>query len=267
MERAFQSPGWRTPTAIAAGLHAAVVLTGVWPTAAGPAAAPEEPRSLRPLELTALDPLQSARLLSSVGGASRPGLAEAPRAAGTGPRLAPEATPLEPLAARRPAWTLPEGGRAAPPARLLEARGEQAREHSRLERLRPPPRSLAELLGAAPLPAPEAASAPSELPGQPLPILLEGRALDGLTLYREQPWIGPELQQSGLAGVALVEFAVDPEGLVESVILVEGSGHEALDRAALAAARRWRFDPRALERAGQNRCRYRFQIDARRGPP
>jgi protein TonB len=228
---------------------------------------PAQPGLARPVEVTALDALESARLLSSAGGASRPGLAEAPRAPGLGLRLAPEARPLEPLGARPPAWELPEGGRAAPPARLLEARGEGAREHSRLERLRPPPRSLGELLGAAPLPAPEAASAPSGLPGQAPPILLEGRALDGLTLYREEPWIGPELQRSGLAGVALVEFAVDPEGLVGGVVLVESTGHEALDQAALTAARRWRFDPRALERSGQPRCRYRFQIDTRRGPP
>lgn len=267
MEREFESPGWRAPLGLAALLHTAVVLTGVWSPLPAPARAPAELPKPAPLQLVALDALDGARLLSSAAATPRPGLAEPPRQGRGDLRLAPEDPAPAAAASRRPPSPWPAGDRAAPPARLLEARGDPGRGSSRLDRLRPPPRSLGELLGSAPLPAGEQASAPPAPPGQPEPILLEGRVLDALTLYRESPRLGPEAIQAGLAGVVLVEFAVDPEGFVESATVVESGGHGALDQAALSAARRWRFDPRALDRAGQRRCRYRFQIDAQRPPP
>ena len=47
----------------------------------------------------------------------------------------------------------------------------------------------------------------------------------------------------------LVRIHVGPDGHVTDVDLLETSGFERLDTAALAAVRRWRFDPRLV--AGQ----------------
>lgn len=48
---------------------------------------------------------------------------------------------------------------------------------------------------------------------------------------------------AGHEGVAAVRIAVKPDGSVAGVGLEQGTGHKNLDRAALEAARHWRFTP------------------------
>lgn len=59
-------------------------------------------------------------------------------------------------------------------------------------------------------------------------------------MTREYP---PLLRDAGIGGTVKVYFLIDEEGVVEQVRLDEGSGHEALDEAALNVAGAFRFSP------------------------
>ncbi len=50
-------------------------------------------------------------------------------------------------------------------------------------------------------------------------------------------------RRAGEEGLVLLEVVVDRSGRPKEVSLLEGSGHEHLDRSALAAVRRWIFEP------------------------
>ena len=57
----------------------------------------------------------------------------------------------------------------------------------------------------------------------------------------------PLLRDAGIGGTARVYFFIEADGRVGNVLLDQGSGHPALDEAALAVARVYRFSP-ALNR-------------------
>jgi protein TonB len=57
----------------------------------------------------------------------------------------------------------------------------------------------------------------------------------------------PLLREAGVGGTVGVSFFIDEEGAVRNTILMEGSGHPALDDAALRVADVYRFEP-ALNR-------------------
>ena len=57
----------------------------------------------------------------------------------------------------------------------------------------------------------------------------------------------PESERRGEQGTAVLLLRVDAEGRVAEVSLAASSGYRALDRAALEAARRWRFRPAVRE--------------------
>lgn len=57
------------------------------------------------------------------------------------------------------------------------------------------------------------------------------------------PAYPPESRRRGEEGVVRLALRVGPDGQVEDAEVSESSGHPALDRAALDAARRWRFRP------------------------
>jgi TonB family protein len=63
-------------------------------------------------------------------------------------------------------------------------------------------------------------------------------------LAREYPSI---LRDAGIGGVVLVYFFIDEEGVVQNAHVQTGSGHAALDGAALRVAYAFRFSP-ALNR-------------------
>jgi protein TonB len=52
-----------------------------------------------------------------------------------------------------------------------------------------------------------------------------------------------ESRRRGEEGVVRLRLHVSAEGRVEQADVLASSGHPTLDRAALAAARRWRFRP------------------------
>lgn len=99
--------------------------------------------------------------------------------------------------------------------------------------------ALAEALAAA-QPAAPAASAPATPRGEDRPLKLVHAPRP------EYPRISLRLAEQG---AVLVRIHVGPDGHVTDVDLLESSGFERLDTAALAAVRLWRFDPRLA--AGQ----------------
>ncbi len=63
-------------------------------------------------------------------------------------------------------------------------------------------------------------------------------------LYGEDPIAYPlDLWDEGVEGTALLRLLVNEEGAVDSIEVVESSGHEGLDEAARSGARELRFEP------------------------
>lgn len=92
-------------------------------------------------------------------------------------------------------------------------------------------------IAAAPSAPPPAAPAPEIAAGPP--VITEPR-------FREppvKPAYPPRAAALDQQGEALVRVLVTPEGEQEEVQLWRSSGFDLLDRAALAAVRRWRFEP------------------------
>ena len=57
--------------------------------------------------------------------------------------------------------------------------------------------------------------------------------------------IPPEAWEDGVGGTTVLRLLISRRGTVDSALVVESSGHAALDSAALAAARRLRYEPAA----------------------
>jgi TonB family protein len=90
---------------------------------------------------------------------------------------------------------------------------------------------------------------------------------DPLPHVRVEPAYPPQASRRGLEGWVHVRFTVTTAGSVVDVVVVRSS-HPVFERAAVAAARKWKYQP-ALE-AGQpiesrQETVIRFQMDAREG--
>ncbi len=57
-----------------------------------------------------------------------------------------------------------------------------------------------------------------------------------------------ELRETGIGGSVMTWVFVDVDGRVKNTVIHESSGHEALDRAAMAAIRQFRFVPARLHK-------------------
>lgn len=122
----------------------------------------------------------------------------------------------------------------------------------------PPPEPVARRLAAAPAPR---ASPPQARPG-PEPVRLNAgsdalpdpsagaRAMGAVVPPGAAP--GPrnappeypaESRRRGAEGVVRLALRIDADGRVETAQVTQSSGHAELDRAAVDAARRWRFRP------------------------
>ncbi len=104
-----------------------------------------------------------------------------------------------------------------------------------------------------PLPPPVAAPSPSNIPAQ-------GPVADGpqqstqpaaglapgsvpVAISRPAPRYPSDALRNGESGTVLVRIEVDADGEPTAVSVVERSGSRSLDRAAVQAAKRWRFRP------------------------
>jgi TonB family protein len=83
-------------------------------------------------------------------------------------------------------------------------------------------------------------------------IGLQGQAAQGDLVRRAKSKVAPvypELARKlNLTGTVKVELVVAPNGMVKDAKVV--GGHPVLATAALEAAKKWRFEPTALESSG-----------------
>jgi protein TonB len=163
-----------------------------------------------------------------------------------------EATPPSPPAARRPPPPTPAPARPAPPPRRAESpppvpaaslAPRPARElvdapsAERPPAERAPESTLVRQSAAAPqsAPAPAAAAAPREAVSPP----------DFRVAYlrNPSPAYPAAARRSGEEGTVMLRVLVGTEGAPREVVLERTSGSPALDAAALATVKNWRFLP------------------------
>lgn len=134
----------------------------------------------------------------------------------------------------------------------------------------------AALAALAPEPLPPAPPAP-----RPAPQAIGGRmgsaggnatpegsgrfeGASSLSGYQVKPPYPAEAQRLGLEGVCVIEMEIDATGKVVGVRLVEGTGHDCLDAAAISAARMWRFRPahrNGIPEPATIRKRFQFKLN------
>jgi protein TonB len=61
--------------------------------------------------------------------------------------------------------------------------------------------------------------------------------------YQMKPVYPETARRAGIEGTSVLRFEVTTQGIVDKVIVEKSAGHEDLDRAAVAAIQRWRFEP------------------------
>lgn len=83
---------------------------------------------------------------------------------------------------------------------------------------------------------------PAEASAAATEVFMPARA-HAAYLHNPEPVYPPLAQRRGQEGTVRVEVRVSPQGLPLAVSLQRSSGVPALDRAALAAVRQWRFVP------------------------
>ena len=84
---------------------------------------------------------------------------------------------------------------------------------------------------------------PPESPRPPVAVVVTPPRSDAAYLNNPRPAYPLAARRRGDQGTVLVRVLVTAEGLAVSVGLEKSSGHPALDEAALAAVKTWRFIP------------------------
>jgi protein TonB len=75
---------------------------------------------------------------------------------------------------------------------------------------------------------------------EPLPI---PEIIEPVLSHKVEPEMPRIARRRGYQGTVYLEVLVSIEGRVEGVRVVKSSGHKVLDKAALKAVRKWRFEP------------------------
>ena len=147
--------------------------------------------------------------------------------------VAPRRSPIEPDSTRRPE-----------PRERLESQ-------PLLERVEAPPVEEA---------APVEAAAPTT---SQAPVLIQGSS--SLVLHRPPVHYPSRPHRRGIEGVVRVGLELGSGGKVARTWVIKSSGNRELDRAALKNLKGWRFDAKAIDRAGYGQRAFRndvrFEID------
>jgi protein TonB len=61
--------------------------------------------------------------------------------------------------------------------------------------------------------------------------------------YQVKPHYPDSARRQGIQGVTLLEFEVLADGRVGDIQIARSAGHPDLDRAAVEAVKKWRFEP------------------------
>ena len=225
---------WSASLAGALLLHLAACGLALW--LAAPAHLPKAPEPLV-IELS-LEPLSQDAPLEAPSESSTEEEPEREPPPPPSEATAPEAPPPEPA---------PEPDDPAPaPIQPVAPRVEAPPPRPPAPRPRPQP----------PQPARERRGSPDRAAAAPAPLAPGPAAPSGPPVFTQarfrRPPTPPEYplvaRERGLTGTALIRALVGVDGETREVRLHRSSGHEMLDNAALAAVRRWSFEPSARDR-------------------
>ena len=61
--------------------------------------------------------------------------------------------------------------------------------------------------------------------------------------YQMKPTYPESARRAGIEGTSLLRFEITEGGMVSKITVEQSAGHEDLDRAAIAAVQKWRFEP------------------------
>jgi protein TonB len=61
--------------------------------------------------------------------------------------------------------------------------------------------------------------------------------------YQMKPAYPESARRAGIEGTSMLKFEITESGTVTKIMVEKSAGHEDLDRAAIAAVQRWRFEP------------------------
>lgn len=165
---------------------------------------------------------------------------QAPEAAAAAPEAEPESEPPPPEPEPPPPPVEPPPPEPPPPIRAEAV----APPPPPAPRPRPPqpPRERR----AAPAPSHAAPTATAAAPAPAAPVAPSGPPVVTNPRFRRTP-TPPDYplvaRERGITGTALIRALVGTDGETREVRLHRSSGHDILDGAALAAVRRWSFEP------------------------
>lgn len=161
------------------------------------------------------------------------------------PQPPPPPPPPRPIRAAEPPRHVPAHHAPPPPARKLAAAPElppaaNAPTGRAEPQAAPPPATAAVAATPAPAPAPAAPSAPAPAPATArvqLPVS------DADYLHNPKPVYPPTSRRLGEQGKVVLRVLIGVDGTAQDATVLESSGFARLDRAALEAARQWRYVP------------------------
>jgi periplasmic protein TonB len=101
---------------------------------------------------------------------------------------------------------------------------------------------------------------PPAPPAPPAPVADIGASVDISSKNMNPPKYPPAAARAGIEGTVILIIDVDPNGNVTNVSVEKSSRNRDLDRAAMDAARKWRFNPSVVN--GQKAAgRVRVPVD------
>ncbi len=160
---------------------------------------------------------------------------------------APQMTEVVMLAAEAaPTPPTPAPAQARPQPQPRQAQAPKPRPSSPLTPSRSPLAqgpSVAQDSLPDPAPATAPAAKPTPASGEPGPVKETPPAFSAAYLSNPEPSYPPASLELGESGAVLLRVAVSADGQPTSVEVARSSGFGRLDRAAVAAVKRWRFTP------------------------
>ncbi|MEZ5329738.1 MAG: TonB family protein [Verrucomicrobiales bacterium] len=181
------------------------------------------------------------------------------------PPPAPEVPPEIPEQLQPAPAAMPDMAPTLPPAEdsVAQEQREAAaeRERVRILRLEAADKALAEARKQIPLPKKEDTAAPSPPPTAknkqparrqpkskptqpPAPVSApRGETRSPVLVRQSHPRYPRTLERKGIGGKVSVMIAIDARGRVSSATVNRSSGHTELDKAAIAAVKKWTFKP------------------------
>jgi periplasmic protein TonB len=158
----------------------------------------------------------------------------------------PPAKPVQRSLPATPPAPAPKPVRSAAPAPVLAAQNTQAATPEAVRAMEPSkPAAPSAEVAAKPAPAVVAEASPkaAQAVAQTVPQAVTAPRFDADYLDNPSPAYPPLSRREGEEGTVMLSVYVEANGQAGKVELARSSGFERLDRAALAAVKRWRFVP------------------------